>query len=58
MIIMVFTLPDFISSVAVNLFLLKCLQTLLVKKITHNKLFKVNYSVMTISWNDEGIHLN
>ena len=50
---MVFTLPDFISSVAVNLFLLKCLQTLLVKKITHNNLFKVNYSVMTISWNDE-----
>ena len=50
---MVFTLPDFISSVAVNLFLVKCLQTLLVKKITHLNPVELNNAVMTISWNDE-----
>lgn len=54
MIKMVFTLPDFISSAAVNIFfLIKCLQSLLVKKITHHNPVEVNNAVMTISWNDE-----
>ena len=51
---MVFTLPDFISSAAVNIFfLIKCLQSLLINKITHYNLAEVNNAVMTISSNDE-----
>ena len=54
MIKMVFTLPDFISSAAVNIFfLIKCLQSLLVNKIIHYDLAEVNNAVMTISSNDE-----
>ena len=60
MIKMVFSPPDFISSAAFNIFfLVKCLQTLLVKKVIHHNPVELKNAVMTISWNDEMmIHLN